>query len=232
MASELKRDVTHKQLAALAELGGRTFKPDEQIVFEGNKLILPVGSSLDSIIALLVDFRDQQKATVSFARQFKYRPWDVAYNGVEALREFFGMVSQRGMFMSPPALIDIPVGVDEVVSVPTGQFQIPQLPRVVFTFDSVYDEELGILGTINAKGPKEEAFEIQGVFNLIEDYLKDHSIYKGKAIDGQERPNFIDVLNLDESQIVYAKEVQAALDANLYEPLRRRGLTKAQGLPR
>jgi transitional endoplasmic reticulum ATPase len=231
VATTQQQKIIAQQLEALAELGGKTFHPKEMIVFEGEKLILPVGSTIGGVRDMLDAYEAELAATVNYSRTYKFRPWDVAYNGVKALEEHFGLVSHRGSFLSPPALIDVPVGVDEVVQVPWGRFQIIQLPKVVFSFGSTYDEELGTLGTIGAKGPKEDAFHIQGVFNLIEEYIQFNSIYKGKAIDGQDMPNFIEVDNLDEATIVYSKEVKADLDANLFEPLARRGLTASQGLP-
>ena len=203
-------------------LGGKLFNPEEGVKFQGTELILPAGTTAQQGILALESYIEEQGMKVSFNRVYNYRPWDVAYNAMLAMKRNSGMVSHRGTFLSPPQLIDVQVGLDQTVQVPWGVLQVPSLPNVKFQIGSTRDPDYGIVGTVQAAGPKRDSWAIQGMFDQIEDQLRETSIYRGKAIDGQEMPNFIDVEGLDENRIVYSAEVMQALRAHLFTPLAQR----------
>lgn len=222
--------ILQQQLEALRKLGGMTFHPEEQIIFEGNKIKLPVGTTIPQNMKALAEYQQEQEQRISYGRTYNYRPWDVAYVAVQALSKHFGLTSHKGTFMSPPALIDVQVDIGKVVQVPWGVFQISQLPNVKFSFGDDTND-YGLVGRIGASGPKENAAEVQGVFNLVEQELALNSIYKGKAIDGQTMPNFIDVRSLDETKIVYSEEVLSTLQASVFGPLMFPEASRKLGLP-
>lgn len=214
--------VKREAIEALERLGGKLFK-EEDFRHEGNVLVVPANMTLGETARYCMALEAAYEEVTVFSRTFKFRPWDVAYNAFEALKRHFGsarVTGQAGFFgMQPPAMIDVPISPTETVQVPWGAFRTPFLPDVEFTFGSMNDDEYGLVGVIYAEGPKKWAAAIQGVFQLIEDELKEHSIYRGKAFTAENMPRFVNV-EIDPDKVVYSREVQAQIEANIYAPIR------------
>lgn len=220
----------HKQLLEkLEELGGKMFSDDMIKRHDGPDIIIPRSMSLDDLIRYAGRAREEAFEPIDYSRTYKYRPWDGMYCAVEALRKYFGSVLQKGSMWSAAQLIDVPCDVDEVVQVPTGWFEVPAIPQVQFYFGEARDPELGPVFEARASGPKMYRERVQGVFKLIEDELKLNSIYRGKAFDGQIKPNFIDLSDVDEP--IFGPMVEAQLEANIFTPLRHKQALEELGVP-
>jgi transitional endoplasmic reticulum ATPase len=237
MASEHVSTVAKDQkrlLDAIADAGGR-LTAEEDVVFEGRKLIIPKNMDLrDARDFLEVKIHEDEKM-MSFSRTFRFRPWDGAIATMNALKKAFGMVNQkgvRGMFgVTPPSLITINTGPNTTEQAPWGNLEIPMLPGVEFTVGGTRDKELGTLFYIGASGPRKMRFHIEGVFRLVEDELNTRSIYRGKAFDGQEMPEFLDTEAFDSSKVVYAADVLEQLDANVWALMKYSDTMRRQGIP-
>lgn len=221
-------------LRALAEVGGK-LTAEEDVVFQGRKLIIPENMSLADAMRFLGDKIEEEEREMSFSRTFKFRPWDGAYATMQAMKKAFGMVQQkgvRGMFgVTPPALIDIHISHNETVQVPWGNLEIPMLPGVQFHLSGTRDAELGTLFVIKASGPRKHRFLIEGVFRLVQDELEKNSIYRGKAFDGQEMPEFLDTDSFDSTKVIYAKDVLGQLDANVWALMKYSDTMRRNGIP-
>jgi transitional endoplasmic reticulum ATPase len=178
---------------------------------------------------------EEDERYMEFNRTYNFRPWDGAIATMNALKKAFGMVNQkgvRGMFgMTPPSLKTINVGPNETEQAPWGNLEIPMLPGVTFLLTGTRHKELGTLFAIQAAGPRKMRFHIEGVFRLVEDELKARSIYRGKAFDGQEMPEFLDTVAFDPSKVVYAKDVLEQLDANVWSLMKYSETMRRQGIP-
>jgi transitional endoplasmic reticulum ATPase len=201
-------------IAKLEEIAGSTFN-DDDILFEGQKFVLPAGSSIADGARFLARKAKEYEEGTSFVRKYTYRPWDVSYCMMRAFKRLFGSVSHSGTFMSPPQLIEIPSGPGEVVQVPLGEFQIPHLPEVVFTVGGTGDDDWGQVGYVQAYGPKKLSKAINAVFEVIGMELEQASLYRGKAIIHGEMPRFMEVDKINPDRIVYASEVQDAIDTHI-----------------
>ncbi|MFI5043010.1 MAG: hypothetical protein ACHQNA_14390, partial [Acidimicrobiales bacterium] len=99
-------------LDALAELGGKA-TAEEDVVFQGQKIVLPESMDIGSAISFLREKQTEDENEMNFSRTFRYRPWDGARATMDALRKAFGVVSQRGASGlhggPPPELRTIPV---------------------------------------------------------------------------------------------------------------------------
>jgi transitional endoplasmic reticulum ATPase len=144
-----------------------------------------------------------------------------------AFRRAFGMMTQRtirakSIFDSdqPPSLITIPVGHDEVEQVPWGAVGLAHLPGVTFVLGSSVDPEMGPLFLLSASGPRRWRFHVEGVFNLVEEELRANSMYRGKAFDGQDQAQFLDLSGVDPAKVVYSQEVVTQLEANVWSLIR------------
>lgn len=232
------QELREAAVETLEALGGKAFR-DEQVIYEGDKLVLPENMQVGDAIRFLQNKEREENEETNFSRTFDYRPWDVAYCTFTAMRKFFGTVNHtKGQVMgffgpqdTPPQMITIATGPGEIENVPWGGFRVPFLPKVQFYLDQQNSRQKGPLGQITATGAKKWQHAVEGVFRLIEDELRNHSIYKGKVFDGQQVPQFLDLSSVDPEKIVFAEETAAQIDANLWSTLRYHEIAAKHGLP-
>lgn len=223
---------------SLAALGGAAFS-DEDIIFEGKKLIVPEKMGLQDVVDFVEKRIAEEEQRTFYERTFMYRPMDGAYCTWKALTDHFGSVSHRsqtvqtmfGPKKAPPAMIDIPVGPNEIKQVPWGNFEIPFLPGLVLELGQRDDPEFGALFHIQGQGPKKYRFEVEGIFKLVARALEQHSIYRGQAVTGKEVPDFIDLSGIDPNKVTYSEEVMTQLSANIWSLVRYSQQHRDEGLP-
>ena len=218
-------------LALLEEAGGKLVAEDDFKWSDDQTLSIPKGMTLRDAHSFLRQLISEYESETTFKREYRFRPWDGAMATHRALKRAFGMVSLSGQGWNPPQLITIPVDVNVTEQVPWGQLQIPVLPNVTFTLDATHDREMGMLFVLNAYGPRSDRHAINGVFNLVQRELETDSIYRGKAFDGQERPEFIDVSRVDRNRIVYNTDALRQLEATVWSLMRYTDTARAIGLP-
>lgn len=235
--SEQKR-VEKAILGKLAELGGAAFREDD-VIFEGNKLIIPQRMNIKQAIKFLEKKLAQEEEFTDFSRTFKYRPWDGGYCTYNAFKRAFGAVSHNtqtvmGMFgpqQIPPQLITLNVGPEEQIQVPWGEFGIPLLPGAKITLQATQDRELGPLFHVSVSAPRKYRAHIEGLFKLIQDELETNSMYRGKAFDGKDQPDFLDLAGVDPKKVVYSEDVMTQLEANVWSLLRYAPEQRELGIP-
>jgi transitional endoplasmic reticulum ATPase len=215
----------------LAELGGK-LTAEEDLVFQGQKFILPERMDLGSAISFLREKQIEDENEMSFTRTFRYRPWDGARATMQALRKAFGIVSQRGAQSStPPELRTIPVSATETEQIPWGGLGVGHLPGCTLNLGAVKDPDFGQLFTLAATGPRRYRHHIEGIFRLVEEELATSSMYRGKAFDGQEVPQFLDLSGVDSSKVVYTDHVVERLEADIWALIRYPDQMRKMGLP-
>ena len=80
-------------------------------------------------------------------------------------------------------------------------------------------------------GPRRFRHHIEGIFRLIEEELATNSMYRGKAFDGQEVPQFLDLSGVDASKVVYTAEVLDRLGTDIWALIRYPEQMREMGLP-
>lgn len=228
---QLKEEI----LANLAKLGGRTFN-DDNVIFQGDKFVIPEKTSLSQAVKFLQKKEAEEEHVTEFQHTFNYRPWDGAYSMYNVLKRTFGAVAHKdggkGFWgPEPPTMVSIAVAVGKTEQIPWGRFELPFLPGVLFGTSGTNHPEKGPLFHMTVEGPKKYRFEIQGIFNLIEEELATNSMYRGKAFDGQDKPEFIDVFSVDRSKVVYSEEVMTQLTASVWAQLRHTAEFERLGTP-
>lgn len=234
----LTEDEVHRMriLAGLRELGGLTVQ-DDAIRFEGTKIVLPEQYSgrVEAAIDFLRQYIKDQSEKYSFSRKYNYRPWDGAAAFQRAMKRTFG-TSGIGKKIEtffgdfPPEYVTINVGPKKTESVPWGQVGLNIL-EAVFTLGGTKDKELGLLFRLAVEAPKKYRKEITAFFEIVEDELKNSSIYRGKAINGAADPGFIDVDAIDPKSVIYADETMRQLGANLWSLLDHTELMRQEKIP-
>ncbi len=221
-------------LDTLAKIGGK-LTAEEDILFQGTKLILPETMELREAIRFLNEKMNEDERTVQFDRQFNYRPWDGANATMAVLKRAFGAMTQRGIQSffgeQPPELKTIPIGPNETTQVPWGRIGVIHLPGLDMYLDSTKHAEYGQVFHVVAQGPRKYRFHVEGIFSMIEAELKANSIYRGKAFDGQKMPQFLDLSGVDPSKVIYSDATMEQLDANLWSVLRWPEVMQELGMP-
>lgn len=223
-------------LDVLAQLGGLTVT-DNDIVFEGSKIVLPsvYDGRVPDAINYLTNYVEAQEKHYEYSRTFNYRPWDGAHAFQAALMKVFGttglgkdIVSFFGS--SPPEMRTIANGFNNTTQIPWGKVELPQL-EAKFYLDGENSMEFGVLFKLHVEAPKKYRKHIEAFFQVLEEELKNNSIYRGKAINGASDPAFLDVDRVDRSKVIYSEEVQTQLEANLWSLLRYSDTMRDSGIP-
>jgi len=222
-------------LQTLAELSGSQMT-DDQVERKGTRLVLPETMEIGDAVEFLVDYRERQEADTEFSRTFRYRPHDGAVALQRALVRVTGTTGQPKATWTffgkePPELRTIPVGVNETIQVPWGRIGVPMLEGTMVV-GAVNDRTWGPLFHVTIVCPRKYKNVIEGLWVVVADELETGSIYKGKAIDGQTDPDFVDLTGVDREQVIYSDEAQAQLEANIWSVLRHTEALRRYKLPR
>jgi hypothetical protein len=104
------------------------------------------------------------------------------------------------------------------------------LENSTFYLGQTGDPDYGLCYYISGEGPKKYRHAINGLFEMIQQELEQHSIYRGKAFDGQTNPQFLDLSAVDEAKVVYSTEVMTQLNANVWANLKHADVMEDNGV--
>jgi transitional endoplasmic reticulum ATPase len=211
--------------SALRQAAGSSYQPDTSVAFtDGTQINVPRSMTLKTAASTLAAAAEAQEEDKAFVRVFKARPWDGAFATLNVMREYLG-VTGRGVtvdtFFGPvkPRMMTVEIDHDRKTEVPWGRFDIPVFDGIA-DFDSTRDAALGLLFELTVIAPQKHQAAIAGFFNLIENWLTERSIYKGKAIRGTVNPTFL--APYTDSSIVYTDQVTASLETAVWGVIRNR----------
>lgn len=214
------------------------------IKYHSDSLMIPNGMSVQSAIDLLERQRDYLEEKVAISRVFDAFPFDGANALAECLTKQFGWAaaeSTPGFFGStPPQMLTIEVGFNETRRVPWGRFSLPGIKGYIETSVSRKDGRIAfaIEGTVKRK----DEGNIEALLDGVAEYLKVNSIYAGKAIKirflddngnmlPMPEPKFLDTAYISRDMLVYSKEVEQAIETNLFTPITRMNDCIANDIP-
>ena len=201
----------------------------------GEKLLIPDGMSLKKAIMVINERMEYEEQVTVVRATYDCFPWDGAVALNHVLTEKYGwgrQVSVETMFgESPPALIEVQCGPNEVVNVPWGRFQLPNIEGYVETdmIDAPNGRKQFML-VANIKRKSEAT--VRDLFQLVRDRIKVHSIYRGKAIRIEFKdsagemiaiptPVFLDTAKTNPEDLVLNRDLEMAIAASLYTPIER-----------
>lgn len=210
--TNLHQTTSEQLLDTLAELGGRSVKPDD-ITFEGTRFIVPAAMTLMDAARFLVAKEQEELTVVHFDRTFPYRPYDGARAAAAVFRRTFGAAVQVSTMFDPAGLVTVNTSIDTTEQVPWGQITVPLLPDAVIHFVTETDPR-GDLFRIVVEGPRKYRHHVDGLFALVDAELATNSLYRGKAIAGDM--TFLDLRHVDPTNVTYSADVMTQLQANLW----------------
>jgi transitional endoplasmic reticulum ATPase len=206
-----------------------------EIVHHGEKLILPEGLEIKAAIDLLYRRAEYLEATVEVAEKFDVFPFDGAYGLSQVIIDRYGWAegtSVVSMFgEQKPQVFKIPSSVTEKVDVPWGQFELPNIDGKLRT-----GIDRGATGravfVLQAEVKRKDEPTIRALFDDLRAYLKENSLYRGKAIKIRFRddegeaipmpePEFIDVSGITAEGLLLNDDLMASINANLFTPITR-----------
>lgn len=205
-----------------------------EIVYYGEKLILPEGMSIKDAKELLTRKEKFLEEEVGMQETFDVFPWDGANAIDNVLRNKFGWSAATATptFFGPrpPKLISIDVDYNETKQVPWGSFSLPGVEGLLAT--GISEKEGRVVFQLSASVKRKDEATIKKIFDEVRAYLKENSLYKGKAIkmrflddSGNKlempEPKFMDTSTIKEEMVIYPDSVQAQININLFTPIKR-----------
>lgn len=247
MAASLegKADLTSTEalMAALLNYGG---SPADKILITGDEvafhkdpankqITLPQGFGFAQTIKILERKRAEQEEPTSFQRIYRYRYPDGANAMTEVLKARYGITLAKGQqtfFGTRPAeTLEVAVGVDKTKTCLWGTVEIPSLDGAEIYLTGTRDPQFGTVFATQFTGPRKHKAEVEALFNDVDKYLKEHSIYRGHPLVGADSLDFMDLSTFDPRQVVFASTVDEQLDNLLYGPIRNTALFRKENIP-
>ena len=179
-----------------------------------------------------------EKMVEPYTHTFKHRPWDVSLAFMTVCKETYGSVPtalpptknpMTGDMEYPSTQIEIPIGPYDSVTIPYGTVEFLPL-RAKVTYDATRDPRLGVVGQIEILAPRKLHDAARGLCLQVEAYLKEHSIYKGRAITSHGNPVFLDPYKAtNREEIIWTREVDAALRGSILNVIKYTDRAKSRG---
>lgn len=203
---------------------------------DSQQILLPKGMTLQRLHDVSHRLAEDSLTVTEFHRTFRYRPHDGAYATAMVLKELYGMTVGEKVDMGflgtkNPETIDVTIELGKTVQVPWGRNSIPKIADdFFFELHQERDNEYGTVFGLLIEAPKMYKSDVDRIFAAIEEYLRTNSIYRGRAIVGTNRPEFLDLSSFDPAQVVFSSSVSAAIDNSILAYIRHADAFRAEGI--
>ena len=223
------------------------------VEWKGTKITLPDDPKKMAVrdaIKALIDLEAVEAQTYTVQEFLPGMPHDAAHAFVRVLERRYGWVNPQTKMTAfgpqPPQMVMVRTGFlpQEYVEVPIGKFKLP---------DISVDLETGF-----ARNPKNKAGSflsfyvtadvkhadrkvIMLLINETREYLKQHSIYQGKAmrlpvdrsgqVESDVAPSFIDLSKVDERGLILTKTNYDLLNHTVWTPIRKTAVARKHNIP-
>lgn len=228
----------------LNELGPQVHAAE--VVQHGNKLTVPEGMTIPDAIRLLEAREEYLQQETVLVETYDVFPWDGANALQEVLTAKFGWaqgVTTPGTWFTPdkpPAMIAVEIEPGVTKKVPWGRFELPGVKGYMETAMSV--EKNRFVFTLKATILRVHEGTVNAVMQDVREYLKENSIYRGKALkirfldaDGAVLPlpeiTLVDTTKTNTDMLIFSDDLTAQVSTNLFTPIERIADLKANNLP-
>lgn len=222
---------------------------DVSIHREGAKIILPEGMSYDQARDWLTKQEEKEQTVVQVHETVHTYPLDGAHALMAVLSEKYGWTTMEpgGFFSAPPAYIGVPVSYNKTIQVAWGKMTIPGMSGPLSIVPWI--DNGAVLCAISAQVKLKDKEEVHEIIEKVRAYVREHSIYKGKAIrvdfpdlseegfqPAAHSPEFIDTSQFKLDDVIFTPVTQALIKTNLWTPImhtaavRRAGISLKRGI--
>jgi transitional endoplasmic reticulum ATPase len=173
-------------------------------------------------------------------------PFDAAVAFVKAMTKLYGWASpQTVMTMfgpKPPQMLSIKTGhgIEDVIQCPFGAFKLPGIDNLVHTmWDGNNKGQMHFL--VFYEGPKKAKHILLELITEARRILREESIYRGKAIrfsvdsdgdvDLNSPPEFMDVSDTSEADLIFDADIQAQIDTSILVPIKDTAACRKHKIP-
>lgn len=222
-------------LATLAQAlsGGTEFK-NTTIEKVGAKIIIPEGMTPRQAIEALQRQQKEDETEVAIDITIDAYPLEGARAFHSAVSEKFGWVDKipiPGWFGdTPPQMIAIETDVGVTEQVMWGRVKIPAIEGYLQTGINVKDSRF--MFRLAGKVRQKHKHLVEEIAALTRQHLKEHSVYKGKALkisfpdpsdeanfSPENCPRFIDTSKTKSESLIYSKDIQEMITTALFNPI-------------
>lgn len=244
---------TKTGLAALDALAGDMIKVDELFIDRedgGKQVLKPQAMTVEQLAMHAAREAEANAQKVEFTRRFKARPSDGAVAFHRVLHSIFGINATGKTVQSffgtqRPEYRSVQIGMSkegrsEFIDVPWGLMEFAPLDAQ-FTLGYDLDSDYGFCFTVTYVAPKRHQKRVKALFDAVEAYLAQNSIYRGKALEGvgsADRntgevidPKITNPYNTDRTKIVYTEKVSRALENSIFGVIRNADALRKHGIP-
>jgi hypothetical protein len=220
------------------------------IVRHGTAITIPDTMTYKAAAEALLrkEIADEEMTMVS--RQFNIFPWEGAIALAKAAAKLFGLplngeAVESFFSTTPPRLIQVEVGPDgETVSVPWGKFSFVGADpgEAIYTGADRNPETGALRFTVTAEVKRKHMAMIEQLLVETERLAVAESIYRGKALrvqftddDGdtlmEPVVKFLKVSDVDPKGVVFNRDVEDIIGANVFDHIRHRKALAQLGVP-
>jgi len=219
------------------------------VEFAGKKMVLPaeparmpLRQAIDTLQAQL----EEDETAVEVVEPIEAFPWDGAYCFFMAMSDMFGWGQAvksppKGFFDpgSEPRVITIDVGFEERAEIIWGNFKIPGIEGELACETSRKDgrQIFCLGGWVRRKHHP----EVKALAELTRQYVKQRSIYRGKAfrifsdenrdVDYGRPPEFINTRTVNLKDLVFNRNLEEQIETNIFTPVRHTHACRANNIP-
>lgn len=224
---------------------------DVQIVREGNQIVLPAEMSYKQARTWLERKEVEEEQMIAIDEIVEAFPVEGAYAFAKAIAKKYGFVAlvpTPGFFgPNPPVMIGVDVGIDAdgkvlTAQVPWGRLEIPKISGFLETGITLKNNRL--LFQIGGEIRQKHKEEIRQLANLTREIVQNDSIYRGKAIrvsfpdpaepkkfNPRDCPKFIATTNVRQEELIFAKDVERAVNTSLFVPIEKTAYCREYKIP-
>ncbi len=213
---------------------------------EGRRITLPAEPGpmpIDDAVAALLRLKKDEETLLDVREIIDCFPLEGAVAFNEAMRQIYGWASptpKMGFFgPSNPDYISVQSDIDVWHQVPWGEFKIPNIENNVGLAAGRDDGKTQLI--IYSSVRKRERGFLLELAALTRKLLRDHSIYRGKALHlrtdsegklAMERPPvFLDVRDANAADLILNRSVEQQVNTNIYALIEHTAKVKAAKIP-
>lgn len=219
-------------------------REDTQITWDKDSTMIklpgiPDNMAIDTAIQILIDRKAADEQEYDVDERIPGMPLDAAHAFVQMLKARYGWVAattkQTMWGPEPPEMKIVKTGPnpDDFVEVPVGQFKLHDIRTNIETgFARPSNDrksqfmDFYIRATVDYKDRK----VIMDLVRATKEYMRDHSIYRNKAmqlsvtggqLDSLIQPTFMELHKIDSHTLTLNADVQKLVDTTLMTPIRK-----------
>lgn len=199
----------------------------------GDKIILPEGADLPSVIDSLQRQHDYEEQYTNIHVTIPVSPWDGAIALMKAIEKNIGVVIQKGS-MGGAHQIDVEVELGKTISVPWGSFELPGMDDAEISTDSGM-ENGRIVFRCHVECKRRFEARVRRLLETVREIAMSESLHRGKAFSiafrdengnpiHMPKPKFYELLN---EEPIFRIDLTEAIERNVFVPIQY-----AEDLPR